>query len=190
MLWQILISEINIHSQLLWLLLWQGSLIKLLLSLLLGTHLTVFWYSVVQEAEILKHFCCHCWTVSFSWSFSAPPVSQPVLIPAQVCKEMCGSYFQESKPLLFAGVLFLKNPTISEIPVRIVKTIWTKWVWRAKDTSYPVICKLMINKRQTFCVAVFQMALPESCHCGQMIQSAWWKGWQKTSLLFLPIPVK
>lgn len=105
-----------------------GFLIKLLLTLLLGMHLTVFWYSVVQEAEILNSFCCHWWTVGFSWSFSAPPVSQPVLTPAQVCKEMCESYFQDSKLSLFAGVVFLKNPTISEIPVHEVKTICRKWV--------------------------------------------------------------
>jgi len=41
---------------------------------------------------------------------------------------MCGSYFQESKPSLFAGVMFLKNPTISEIPVHEVKNVWRKWV--------------------------------------------------------------
>jgi hypothetical protein len=39
---------------------------------------------------------------------------------------MCGSYFQESKPSLFAGFMFLKKPIIREIPVHEVKTIMEK----------------------------------------------------------------
>lgn len=70
-------------------LLGQRLVVELLLPLFLGTPLIVFWYSIALETEILRHFFYRCWTVTFSWSFSAPTQLQPVLTPAQVCKETC-----------------------------------------------------------------------------------------------------
>jgi hypothetical protein len=40
---------------------------------------------------------------------------------------MFGSFYQYSKPLLFAGVMFLKSPKNSKIAIHEVKTIWKEW---------------------------------------------------------------